>query len=125
TGAFVETSKPRQINLGPRVCARLDLLRYKSPRPAPAVSLGVSLLAFGREIELTQGAGSPAEATCWALQRASRLSELLGTGTAYGRRLASLLAGWYGPRTLPSGYWSKDCRDGGSLDLDPAHRHWP
>jgi hypothetical protein len=124
TGAFVQEARPREINLGPRTCARLDAMRYRAPQLAPTVSLGVALLKLASAVQTSVGE-APAVASCHALQQVPTLSELLGSGPAYARRLGSLLAAWYGPSTLPKGSWSRDCRDGGTLDLDPAHRHWP
>jgi hypothetical protein len=99
-------------------------MRYRAPQLAPTVSLGVALLKLASAVQTSVGE-APAVASCHALQQVPTLSELLGSGPAYARRLGSLLAAWYGPSTLPKGSWSRDCRDGGTLDLDPAHRHWP
>ncbi len=123
-GAFVDPSKPREINLGPRLCARLDLVRSSS-RPAPTLGLASALFTFAREVELSARVKDPAAATCYALQLVPRAAQLLGAGARYATRLGVLLASWLGPGTAPAGAWSSQCHDGGRLDLDPAHAHWP
>jgi hypothetical protein len=52
-------------------------------------------------------------------------SELLAATPAAGEKLGKLAAKWYKRPNLPFGAWSAQCRDGGKLDLDRAHKHWP
>lgn len=125
TGAYVDPAKPRQIGLAPSICSRLDLIRYRKPRPPAATGTAVAVLAFARAIMLSRGYVDKRQATCYALQTVPDTAALLGADTAYADRLGLLAAKWYGPKTLPRGSWSPQCRDGGKLDLDPAARHWP
>lgn len=122
---FVEYRSPRQVHLAPEICAKLALIRYKRPRPPATLGAAIGLLVFTHEVMHTVGVDNEAAATCFALQLSPLTSRLLGTSFAYGYRLAVLLTRWYSPSRLAPGYWSSECRDGGRLDLDREHTHWP
>jgi hypothetical protein len=124
-GGYVDPAKPRQIDLAPRICARLDLLRYRRPPVAATTSTAVAVLVLASGIEKGRGYVNPAQVACYALQLVPDSSSLLGAGPAAAERLGKLAARWFTRRNLPPGYWSPQCRDGGKLDLDPAERHWP
>ena len=125
TGGFVDPAKPRQINLVPQTCSRLDRIEYRRPMPPPATSTAVAVLVFASGIEQSRGYVNLAQITCYGLQLVPDTSERLGATPAYADRLGRLAAGWYSRSNLPAGRWSPQCRDGGKLDLDPASKHWP
>jgi hypothetical protein len=122
---FVEYRSPRQVNLSPDICRRMELVRYKRPRPAATLFTAFSMLVFTHEVVHTHGIGNEAAATCFALQLTGFMSRALGTNEAFATRLEVLLTRWYRRSNLAPGYWSPQCRDGGRLDLVPEERGWP
>jgi hypothetical protein len=122
---FVEYRSPRQVHLSPDICKRLELVRYKRPRPAATVFTAFSMLVFTHEVVHTLGVGNEAAATCFGLQLSGFMSRAMGTNEAFATRLEALLIGWYRKSNLAPGYWSAECRDGGRLDLLPEERGWP
>jgi hypothetical protein len=124
-GGYVDPAAPRQIGLAPTVCAGLDRVRYHKPAAAPTTRTAVAILVLGREIEQSRGYVNAAQATCYGLQLVPDTSQLLGASPAQADRLGRLAARWYKRTDLPFGSWSRQCRDGGKLDLDPRNRHWP
>lgn len=122
---FVEYRSPRQVNLAPDVCRRVELVRYKRPRPAATLFTAFSIFVFTHEVVHTLGVGNEAAATCFALQLSGYMSRALGTNQAFAHRIEVLLSGWYRQRNLAPGYWSAECRDGGRFDLLPDERGWP
>jgi hypothetical protein len=124
-GGYVDPAKPKQIALAPNVCSRLDGLEYRKPPAVPTTKTAAAILVFGREIEESEGRVNAAQATCYALQQVPATSELLGASPAPARKLGRLAATWYRRPNLPFGAWSAQCHDGGKLDLDRRHQHWP
>ena len=122
---FVEYRSPRQVNLSPDICRRMELVRYKRPRPAATLFTAFSMLVFTHEVVHTLGIGNEAAATCFALQLSGFMSRALGTNKAFASRIEVLLTRWYRQSNLAPGYWSSQCRDGGRLDLVPEERGWP
>jgi PKD domain len=122
---FVEWRSPRQVNLAPAVCRRLELVHYKRPRPAATRLTAISVLVFTHEVLHTLGVGNEALATCFGLQLAPRMTMFLGASSAYASRVGILLARWYKRENLSPGYWTAACHDGGPLDLDPGSARWP
>lgn len=125
TAGLVELRSPRQVNLAPEVCRRLELVRYKRPRPVATLGTAIASLIFTHETLHTLGVGNEAVATCWGWQLAPFMARLLKANLAYASRIGVLLAGWYKRYNLAPGYWTRACRDGGPLDLDPESTHWP
>ena len=78
TGGFVDPAKPRQINLAPQTCSRLDRIEYRRPMPPPATSTAVAVLVFASGIEQSRGYVSLAQITCYGLQLVPDTSERLG-----------------------------------------------
>src|SRR5262249_55711691 len=122
---YVEFRSPRQVNLSPLVCSRLDLLRYKHRRPPPALSVALGVLTYTHELEHTVGNSDEAVAQCLALQQMAIVSRALGTSLAYGRALTAKAWRDYAAGHYPGEYYSSECHDGGRLDLDPEGTHWP
>ena len=70
------------------------------------------------------GVMGEAEADCLAAQLDALVAEALGAD----RRFARLLAREYWTYCYPTqstAYRSRECHDGGALDLFPARRGWP
>ena len=124
-GGYVDAARPRQINLSPKTCSRLDPIEYRRPHAAPTTNTAVAVLVLASGIERGRGYVDTAQTACYALQLVPDTSSLLGAGAAASTRLGKLAARWFTRRNLPPGSYSPQCRDGGKLDLDPAARHWP
>lgn len=123
---YVDEEAPRQLNLAPEVCDRLDLLHYRRLRPPPTLSLANAVVTLTHELLHTLGYENEARTECHALQLSARTSRLLGTSLAYGRALARTF--WergYNLDFEPEEYYSKDCKNGGKLDRFPSSDIWP
>jgi hypothetical protein len=70
------------------------------------------------------GVMGEAEADCLATQVDAFVARALGADRRFARRLAREYWTYYYP-TQPPAYRSRECRDGGALDLFPAQRGWP
>ena len=70
------------------------------------------------------GVMGEAEADCLATQVDSLVARALGADRRFARLLAREYWTYYYP-TQPPAYRSRECRDGGALDLFPAQRGWP
>ncbi len=122
---FVEFRSPRQINLSPKVCAVLDRIHYHHQQPPLTPAIAFALVTFTHEMFHTLSVSNEAAAQCYGMQYVWRAGRLLGAGAAYGERAAQLAWRLYSPRVLPPAYLSRECHDGGKLDLDPKSHVWP
>jgi hypothetical protein len=122
---YVEFRSPHQINLSPDVCKVLDRVRYHHQRPSitPAVVFG--LITFTHETIHTMGITNEATTQCYAMQYVWRAARLLGAGAPYGQRIAEAAWRLYNPQVLPAAYLSRECHDGGKLDIYPDTHVWP
>ena len=119
---------PARANLMPRACANLARFTYGHWRPAGddglvRVADAVELLAHETE-HLVNRSGSEAETECRGLQAVRRFAQVLGASPSYSGRLARV----YWERSypaMPRSYRTNDCRNGGSLDMDPGSGLWP
>ena len=115
------------VNLAPNECAVLKLLRTASEpvrewRNPEGLAWSVYVLAH--ESVHVAGERSEKKATCWGLQRVGKTALELGRTQADARYLADL-AWREAYRRNPAGYRSRECRDGGRLDLNPKSHAWP
>ena len=62
-------------------------------------------------------------AECYAVQGLERTAGLLGVGRPYARALARVY--WEEYPLLDAQYRSRECRDGGKLDLHPHRAGFP
>jgi hypothetical protein len=115
------------VQLAPNECQTLKLLRTeKAPvwRWQHPEMLAWSVYVLAHESVHVAGHRSERKATCWGLQRVVETSELLGRTPEEARYLAGLdWRTWY-PKEGPT-YRSRECRDGGELDLRPESDVWP
>jgi hypothetical protein len=125
TLGFVEFRSRHQINLAPNVCAVLDRIHYRHQRPPITPAIAFGLVTYTHELVHTLGVSNEAAAQCFGMQLAWRAARLLGAGAAYGDRVAKLAWRLYTPRVLPQRYISRECRDGGKLDMNPKLKIWP
>jgi hypothetical protein len=122
TGGFTMIGSGR-INLAPIVCDLLDDLTYGRLRPrgrTGQLSMSFALDILAHESYHRAGVIDEAVAECYGMQRIAVAAEALDVPSSYARRMARLAWETYG--LLPAGYRSRECRDGGELDLDPAVR---
>lgn len=126
TVGYVDSDSPRQLNLAPEICTALDILRYKKLRPPPTLSLASAVVTFTHELLHTVGYDNEARTECVAMQLSARTARLLGTGAAYARALArTFWARGYNLDYEPEEYYSRECKNGGKLDLFPSSDVWP
>lgn len=115
-----------RASLAPSVCDSLVELVYRHARPAGATAafrLAAAVVTLAHEPQHSKGVVSEARAECYAIQRAALTARRLGVPASYSARLARIYWERYDGE-LPT-YRSRECRDGGALDLDPARSDWP
>ena len=115
-----------RIHLDPTACAGLVDLLYRRLRPEQGrafvrIALGVDTLAH--ESMHSRGFRNEAVTECYAVQLNYQTATALGASRAY----ASLIAqrSWAAYPAHPSNYVSRECHDGGKLDLSPNRSTWP
>ncbi|HEX2044555.1 MAG TPA: hypothetical protein VHF23_02875 [Gaiellaceae bacterium] len=117
----------RRVNLAPLVCKHLDRLVYDGERPRDARGMSLMMLAvdtLAHETQHRAGIADEATAECYAIQLVSETARALGADRAYGDALGDLA--WETYPELPAIYRSRECREGGELDLELAGRGaWP
>jgi hypothetical protein len=113
--------------MAPNECAVLKLLRTSQ---APVwewtnpEAFAWSTHVLAHESVHVAGYRSEKKATCWGLQRVEKTARELGRTAKEARYLADLAWTTAYPRARPS-YRSRECRDGGRLDLRPKSDVWP
>jgi hypothetical protein len=117
----------RTIELSPEICAGLARLadrRIPIVGPPAADALAWSLGALAHEAQHASGVRNEVRADCYGMQSIATAAGALGRTAAEGRYLAALYwKHWY--VWLDQRYRSRECRDGGRLDLNPGIARWP
>jgi hypothetical protein len=116
-----------RVNLAPAVCVLLTRLAYQRVPVyedgwPDGLAWSVALLAH--EAQHVRGVLNEAKAECYGMQSVRTAAQALGRTAEEGRYLAWL----YWENSYPSGdapYRSRECRNGGSLDLHPRSDVWP
>jgi hypothetical protein len=124
---FVASYDRGRLNLDPDGCAGLVRLAYRDDVPDGGdalvdVAWSVGLLAH--EVEHLVSPASEAVTECRSMQAIREFARALGATAAEAARLA----GVYWKDVYPTNaraYRTKQCRDGGPLDLDPDSSVWP
>jgi hypothetical protein len=109
-------------NLSPYVCEGLVALAYSGVRPTSArdqLALALSVDALSHEPLHSRGIADEAVTECFAMQRVEQTARLLGVDRRFARRLAAVA--WSRGYRLGT----RECRDGGALDLRPDTPSWP
>jgi hypothetical protein len=123
------TSKDHErINLPPAVCDSLTRLVYEHVAARKdswpdALAWSVALLAH--EAQHVRGISNEAMAECYGMQSISTATRELGRTDEEGRYLASLYWENSYPDQKDPVYYSRECRNGGRLDLHPESDGWP
>lgn len=126
-GAFAHYDDDRAY-LGPEVCDGLVDLAYRHRRPETGearddVAFAVSVLAHEAGHLFAPAAGE-AETECYGMQDMRQLGRALGLDAAYSLGLAEHY--WDNIyETLPNGYVSPRCANGGPWDRNDASSVWP
>ena len=95
-----------------------------SAKQDPSIEEVLAVHVLAHESEHLAGEKDEAVAECYSVQTTQETAELLGATTAQGRSLARRYASEIYP-DMPDGYRSDQCKDGGTLDLDPGSHDWP
>ena len=126
---YVRMDEPTVINLSPDVCARLDLVSYEKKLPTTRKTklvVGDAITTLAHEAMHVGGIGDEATAECMAMQLTEETSRRLGAGWRFGRGVAELLWRDQWPKLRGSDYYyTRDCHNGGPLDLYPKDPAWP
>jgi hypothetical protein len=121
---FVVGAGGSRIHLSPELCSPLVLTVYGEPRSdADQVRAGEALLALAHEAQHSAGVANEAKATCYALQTVTELAYALKLHKPLIERLVDRY--WRHANQLPAEYRSRECREGGKLDLTPNDGTWP
>jgi len=134
---FYGSSPGQEALLAPQICSTLRRVWERRPLPslrctelgggqcgAAVIALAWSASALAHESYHLRGVRDEAAAECYGLQSTAFAAERLGAPPAYAKRLEDY-AFWNVRPPVDGGYFSADCRDGGSLDLHPASHVWP
>lgn len=126
TNGYVRRSDPGKLHLSPGICGRLVEITYTGYRPRQPERrrfLGEALLVLAHEAQHSAGVLSEPVADCYGLQRVRPLARMLGVPKAYAAILAR--AALQVSQRNPTHLRSKECRNGGQLDLNPKTNIWP
>lgn len=87
----------------------------------------LAMHVLAHEAQHTKGLHNESTADCYALQSVSSVAESLGADEGLAHSIGLYFASHYGTiRQSPPGYaLTKECRDGGALDLRPQTSDWP
>jgi hypothetical protein len=126
--AFVRyTTKPTSVLISPEICTQLTALAESHTRVwrddwPDALARSVGSLAH--EAAHVSGIRNEAKADCYGLQWIARAARMLGRTRAEGAYLATVYLKHWRPWHPPA-YLSRECRNGGKLDLHPQSTVWP
>lgn len=115
------------VDLAPEACRPLMPVLYTRWRPGRSdqeaeVAYAVGILSH--ELEHVRGEMEEPVAECWGMQHLAGVARKLGLGRELSRRLARTYWKVIYPDSHPA-YRSRECRDGGELDLRPRSSAWP
>jgi hypothetical protein len=114
------------VDLAPEACTPLVESTYERlPKGDKAASrLAYAIGVLSHELEHVRGEGDEPTAECHGMQRLAGVARKLGLPANEAERLARV----YWTEIYPDSdrdYWTRDCRDGGGLDLRPRSSVWP
>jgi hypothetical protein len=95
-----------------------------SDKQDPSRDQVVAVHVLAHESEHLAGFLDESVAECYSLQTTQEAAELLGASPAQAAALARRYAAEIYPY-MPDAYRSDQCKDGGTLDLDPGSHDWP
>ena len=115
-----------RVHLSPETCAALVRLRYERARPrgeTATLRLATAAGTLAHEAVHVSGVADEPTAECHGVQLLERAALALRVQPAYAARLETTY--WDNREDVPTLYRSKQCRDGGKLDLRPQDRDFP
>jgi hypothetical protein len=116
-----------RLSLSPSTCRDLSRLVYRRERPADErgrLSLALALVTLAHESVHLAGVADEQTAECQGIQLAERAATRgLGIDRAFARRLVELY--WENYPKVPLVYRSRECREGGKLDLRASTSVFP
>lgn len=115
------------VQLSPEICQALTRFAYGPPRlrrARPSPDTALAIVVFAHEIGHTIVGSNEAATECWAVQRAKTVARVLGASAKAAAAVGRVYLREHYPY-LPHDYRSRECRDGGALDLDPEASAWP
>jgi hypothetical protein len=95
-----------------------------SDKQDPSQDEVIAVHIVAHESEHLAGQKDEAVAECYSLQTTQQTAELLGATPEQARALARSYAADVYPY-MPDDYRSDQCKDGGTLDLNPDSHDWP
>jgi hypothetical protein len=117
------TSLPaHRINLRGDICLRLAALAA-GHRAHREFLDAFALVVLAHESQHAAGIVGEGAAECRGMQTMVEAGVLLGVSRSYARRLEEAFWKFYPRRPKP--YYSRECRNGGALDMRPASSSWP
>ena len=111
----------RRVHLPWYTCSWLHL---SAMRTFPRLARAEALASFAHELEHLRGVDGEAEAECYSYQHLAEVAEALAASRDESRRLAEVAWRQLYPPSDPE-YVSRECRNGGRLDVHPQRRSWP
>ena len=135
---FVRDGSNR-MTLAPHVCHALDLLvRSDAPRvrlgcmarelrhgnacPPSLAAVALALATLAHEAQHTTGTRNEAVAECYGRQKARRVARALQLPATQADRVGRYVTA---RSSVPAAYRSRQCRDGGRLDIRPSSVVFP
>ena len=121
------TTKPPSVLLSPEICTQLTTLAqshipvWRGDWPD---ALARSVASLAHEAAHVLGIRNEAKADCYGLQWTAPAARMLGRTPAEGSYLATIYLKHWRPWHPPA-YLSRECRNGGKLDLHPQSTVWP
>jgi hypothetical protein len=92
--------------------------------PLEIRELAIAVNVLSHESWHLAGVRDEAQAQCYALQTNAATAQRLGASAGDAQAVAGFILREVQP-ALPADYRTRDCFDGGPLDLDPARPAWP
>lgn len=95
------------------------------PCPAALEQPVTALLVLAHESQHLRGISSESQAQCYGIQTMALVAERLGSDHDEARAMAAHFLAVQQPRQAPAYGLSAECRDEGTLDLNPGRPGWP
>jgi hypothetical protein len=115
-----------RLSLAPSTCRDLARLAYEGDRPTAGnrrLMLALAVVTLAHESVHLTGVADEPTAECHGIQLSERAALALGVKLAFAEELKDVY--WEHYRQIPTVYRSRECRDGGKLDLRASTSEFP
>jgi hypothetical protein len=115
-----------RLSLAPSTCRDLGRLAYAGERPTAGnrrLMLALAVVTLAHESVHLAGVADEPTAECHGIQLSDRAARALGAKPAFAQELKDAYWDHYGE--IPTVYRSRECRDGGKLDLRASTSEFP